>query len=68
MGSKINLNKDNKFGNLLDYKEYYLIKEESVYNFLICKRSNDIIIKCQKYEVILNNNDLSKLTNSILIQ
>ena len=70
MGSKItlnksNLNKDNKFGNLLDYEEHYLIKEKAEYKFIIIKRSNDIIIKCKKYEVILNNNDLSKLTNSI---
>ena len=70
MGSKItlnksNLNKDNKFRNLLDFEEYYVIKEKAEYKFIIGKCSNDIIIKCGKYELILNNNDLSKLTNSI---
>ena len=70
MGSKItrnknNLNKGNKYENLLDYEEYYLIKEKVKYKFIIGKRSNDIIIKYKKYELILNNNDLSILTNSI---
>ena len=63
--NKSNLNKDNKYENLLDYEEYYLIKEKVKYIFIIGKHSNDIIIKCKKYELILNNNDLSLLTNSI---
>ena len=70
MGSQItsnksNLNEDNKFENILDYEEYYSIKEKTEYKFIIDKCSNDIMIKCKKYELILNNNNLSKLTNSI---
>ena len=58
------LNEDNKFENILDYEEYYSIKEKTEYKFIIDKCSNDIMIKCKKYELILKNNDLYKLTNS----
>ena len=61
-----NLNEDNIFENIFDYEEYYLINEKVAYKFIIGKRSNDIIIKCKIYEYILNNNDLSILTNSNL--
>ena len=60
------LNDDNKFENLLDYEEYYLIKEKVGYKFIIGKRAKNIIIKCKNYELNLNNNDLSLLTKSIL--
>ena len=64
--NKSNLNEDNKFENLFDYEEYYLIREKVVYKLIIGKRSNDIIIKCKNYELSLNNNDLSKLTKTII--
>ena len=71
MASKITINKsisneENKFENLLDYEEYYLIKEKAGYKFIIGKRSKNIIIKCKNYELILNNNDLSILSKSII--
>ena len=70
MNSKISPNKsdlieDNIVEKLFDYEEYYLIKEKARYKFIIGKSSNDLIIKCKNYELILNNNDLSILTNSI---
>ena len=64
--NKNNLNEENKFENLLDFEEYYLIKEKIGYKFIIGKLSKNIIIKCKNYELILNNNDLSILTKSIL--
>ena len=64
--NKNNLNEGNKFQNILDCEEYYLIKEKVGYKFIISKRSNDIIIKCKNYEYILNNNDFSILTKPIL--
>ena len=64
--NKNNLNEDNKFENLFDYEEYYLIREKVVYKIIIGKRSNDIIIKCKNYELSLNNNDLSILTKTII--
>ena len=63
--NKNNLNEENIFENLFDYKEYYLIKEKAGYKFIIIKRSNNIIIKCKNYELILDNNNLSALTKSI---
>ena len=62
--NKSNLNVDNIF--IFDYEEFYLIKENVGYKFIIGKRSNDIIIKCKNYELTLNNKNLSTLTKSII--
>ena len=42
-------------------EEFYLIKEKKVYKIAIINRKDDIMIKCSKYEINLNNNDLSIL-------
>jgi len=59
-------NGENAFGDLIEYEEYYLIKGNSAYKFIIGKKETEIIIKCKNYELILNNNDLSTLTKTNL--
>ena len=63
---KSNLNENKKFENIINYEEYYLIKEKAGYKFIIGKRHNDIIIKCKNYELTFNNKDLSILIKSYL--
>jgi len=48
------------------YKNYYLTKENIEYKFMVGKGKSDIFIKYQKYKIILNNNDLSKITKLLL--
>ena len=66
MNTEIILNEsiDNIFENLVDYEEYYLIKEKAAYKFIIGKTSNGVIIKCKNYELTFNNNDLFIFTKS----
>ena len=47
-----------------EYQKYYLIKENSVYKFIISKESNNIIIRCKNYENKFNINILSKITKN----
>ena len=54
------------FENLIEYEEYYLIKENNAYKFIIGKEENELIIKCKNYEIKLNNNDLRILTKALL--
>ncbi len=65
-----NLNQNCKNNNvkksLDEYEDYYLIKGNNAYKIIIKKLENEIQIKCKDYEIHLNNNDLSILTNSIL--
>ena len=61
-----NIKEENSFGDLIEYEEYYLIKENCVYKFIIGKKKKEIIIKCKNYELILNNKDLSTLTKTNL--
>jgi hypothetical protein len=51
--------------NLIEYEEYFLIKENNVFKFIIEKEYNNIIIKCQNYEKHININDLSILNKSL---
>ena len=64
--SKISENNNKFYNNLIEYEEYFLVKENIAYKFIIGKRKNDIIIKCKNYGIKLNNNDLSLLTENIL--
>ena len=61
--------KDNYYltENIIDYEEYYLIKENNAYKFIIYKTKSDIIIKCNNYEIELNNNNFSMINNIKLI-
>ena len=64
MNSDKVINIDNKlFNSSFEYQEYYLIKENKVYKFIIYKGKIDIIIKCKKYEIKINNNNTKKLYN-----
>ena len=49
--------------NLYNCQEYYLIKENAVYKFLIEKNNEQIFIKCKNYLLSLSFKDLSILTN-----
>ena len=68
MNSHNRISKDNSISenkslkNLIEFQDYYLIKDSKVHKILIGKRKCDIIFKCQKYELRLNNTDLTKLT------
>ena len=62
-----NLIKNEKFfETLIEYKEYYLIKENIVHKIIIEKRKDEINIKTKNYEKKLDLNELSTLTKSIL--
>ena len=55
----------NSVENIIEYKEYELIKENYKFNILIGKSKNDIIIKIEDYETKLNNNDISLKLDTI---
>ena len=48
--------------NILDYQEYYLIKDNRIYKIIIGQNSIYIFIKCNKYMIRFNNEELSFLT------
>jgi len=49
---------------ILKYDKFYLIKENSAYKFIIGQLKNGLIIKCNNYEIKMNNFDLSILSES----
>jgi len=51
--------------NLLYYNEYFLMKDKNIYKIIVVKRENEIIINSKFYEIIININDLNKLTKSL---
>ena len=60
-----NGNNENKFNEyLFDEQEFYLIKENNVFKFIIGKRIDEIFIKSNNYEIELNINELTILTKS----
>ena len=59
-----NPNKYLSFIEPLDYEEYYLINNFKIYKITIVKANNELIIKCKKYMITLNSNDLSILTKN----
>jgi len=61
-----NLHENKLSENLSIYKYYYLTKENIEYKFVIEKGKTAILIKYQKYKIVLNNNDLSKITKLII--
>ena len=56
--SNNDLKKNNSFSNSNEFEEYYLLKENNVYKFIISIFDDDIIINCKKYELKINKNDL----------
>ena len=63
-GNFINIEKP-LFPNVLEFEEYYLIKNNQCFKISIFRRNNDILIKSNSYEICLNKNDLSLLTKSL---
>jgi len=45
----------------IDYEEYYLIKENKIYKFIVGKNISEIFIKCKKYIIRLNKENFSNL-------
>ena len=58
-----NMNKMNLFETINEYEKYYLLKGHNIYKINVGKQNNSVIIKCKRYEIILNNNEFSILTN-----
>ena len=50
--------------NSHEFEEYYLLKENNVYKFIINILDNNIIINCKKYELKINENNLSNIFNT----
>ena len=57
---------NNLIDNLPEYEEYYLLKKNNIYKITIEKLKNEITIKYKNYGIKLNDNNLCKITNSIL--
>ena len=57
--SSINDFKD--FGSFYDYNEYYLLKNNNIYKFVIYINNNEIIIATNNYNIIIDLISLSKL-------
>jgi len=47
---------------ILDYEEYYLIKENIIYKILIEKTDSKIDLKHKNYQIIFNHKNFSMLT------
>ena len=60
---EFNSNDDSLFKNGLEYENYYLIKNNNAYKFIVGKNETEVFIKNKNYEIKLTNNDLSLLTN-----
>ena len=56
------LTSKDKYNEINDYDEYYLIKENNVYKFIIEINQDELIIKHKYYSINMNNNDLLILT------
>ena len=52
------------YDNLIEFEEYYLIKDNNAYKIIVGKRRNEIIIKCKNYETKLYNNNLPVIIKS----
>ena len=53
------------FDNLYEFQEFYLIKDNNAFKIFIGKRKDDIIIKCENYEIQFTFNELSILTKTV---
>ena len=47
--------------NFCQFLEFFLIKENNAYKFIVGNLKDSILIKCKHYELLLNNTDLSTL-------
>ena len=64
MATNLNDNQINQ-NIIIDFQEYFLLRNDFIYKFVIYKRMNDIIIKCKNYEINFVINDLTILTKSV---
>ena len=60
------LTSKDKYNEINDYDEYYLIKQKNVYKFIIEINQDELIIKHKYYSINMNNNDLLILTKLML--
>ena len=49
---------------IIDFQEYYLIKDNIIYKFIIYKKNKELIIKYRNYQISFDINNLQKLTKS----
>ena len=56
--------KTNIFEGIIDYQEYFILKDNIINKIIIGKNKNEIFIKCKLYIISFNHNELSKLVNS----
>ena len=56
-------NEYQSFLELLEYEEYYLIKDNNIYKVIIGIDKNDIIIKCKNHMIKLNLHELNIVAN-----
>ena len=49
--------------NIIKYDEFYLQKEDTIYKIIIGKFEQNILLKCKKYELLLNHNDFFQLAH-----
>ena len=61
-----NIKENNIIENTSEYEKYYLLKKNNIYKIIVERLKNEFIIKYKNYEIKLNNNNLSKITNGIL--
>ena len=65
MNKNITFTENNNLHNIFKYEEFYLIKENNVYKFIISKREKEVLIQCKNYEIKLNSNNISIILNSM---
>ena len=49
------------FSNIIDYQEYYFLKENNIYKIILTKNEKDIFIKIKNYMISFNQIQLSRL-------
>ena len=62
----MNPNKINQNDFYINSKRYILSKDNNNYIFNIYKSQHQLLIKCQKYELLLNHHELKILTKSVI--
>ena len=58
-------NENTIFENIDNFQEYYLIKDNNVYKFIITKLKANVLIKCKNYRINLDSDNFSIPSNKI---
>ena len=61
MNKNITFKENNNLNNIFKYEEFYLIKDNNVYKFIISKREKEVLIQCKNYEIKLNDNFINNI-------